>query len=111
VNEYIRFQFSSNHNTLQANGAFAERILLLIYIPVEDISSNGSLSNPNSVIVIPFIVCRALLISEVIVTWANVITEAKPNVIVKNKRTMFFIDSFFDQKVCILIDDKVKLFL
>jgi hypothetical protein len=84
----------------------------LIYIPVvADISINGLLSNPNSVIVIPFIVCRALLISEVMVTCANVITEAKPNVIVKNKRIMFFIDNFFDQKVCILIDDRVKLFL
>lgn len=57
----------------------------------------GVVSVPFSVIVTLPMVCHALSIVEGMVICANVITEANPKTIVKNKRTRFFIDRLLDQ--------------
>jgi len=74
-----------------------------IYIFVQEISiATVQLLVPSVVIVILPMVCHALLIVEKISICANVITDAKPNTIVKNKRIAFFIDGLFHQVLCTL---------
>jgi hypothetical protein len=74
-----------------------------IYIFVQEISiATVQSSVPSVVIVILPMVCHALLIVEKISICANVITDAKPNTIVKNKRIAFFIDGLFHQVLCAL---------
>jgi hypothetical protein len=89
------FPLSSIPKTFHENGFFSRSMPLLIYIPVEDISIEGGLSKPSSVMVVLAIVCRALFILDVMLISASVITDANPSTIVKNNRTRFFLDNEF----------------
>jgi hypothetical protein len=60
------------------------------------------LAVPSLVMAILLIVCCALSIVERTFICAKVITDANPSTIVKNKRTMFFMDTTLDQILCAL---------
>ncbi|MEI6117843.1 MAG: hypothetical protein WCP92_00885 [bacterium] len=94
------FPLLSIHNTFHEKLVWGVRIEGSINIPHEDISINGALSVPDSVILIFAMVCHALLISEGIVTFANVMTDANPSTIVKNKRIKFFTERLLLLMLC-----------
>ena len=71
-----------------------------INIPHEDISINGALSVPDSVILIFAIVCHAFCMVDGISICAKVMTDANPSTIVKNKRIKFFTERLLLLMLC-----------
>lgn len=71
-------------------------------MPHEDISIKAGVSVPDSVMLIFAMVCHALSMVEGMLICANVITDANPRSIVKNKRTRFLIESVLLLILCAL---------